>query len=321
MNPSNRTLARVSLYAGITLLGATSCNGQQEAGRMSSYHKLTDEEERVILDKGTERPFTGEYNDVTEKGVFLCRQCGVPLFLSEHKFKSSCGWPSFDDEIDGAVKRQIDADGRRTEILCDRCDGHLGHVFEGERLTEKNLRHCVNSISMRFMPLQKDGIQRGIFAGGCFWGVEHHLAKLDGVVDVTSGYTGGHLVNPTYRQVCEKDTGHAEAVMVSFDPEKISYEDIARRFFEIHDPTQRNRQGPDVGAQYRSAAFYLSLGQKKTIEKLIEELEENGYDVVTQVVPAHEFYPAEEYHQNYYAGKGRDPVCHAYVPRFESPGQ
>ena len=305
----------------IPLIVTTGCSEKMEAGNMSSYHNLTDEEKRVIIDKGTERPFTGEYNNVPEKGVFLCRQCGAPLFMSEHKFKSGCGWPSFDDEIAGAVKRQTDADGRRTEIVCAKCDGHLGHVFEGEQLTENDLRHCVNSISMRFMPLRKDGLERGIFAGGCFWGVEHHLAKLDGVKDVTSGYTGGHVVDPTYRQVCGKDTGHAEAVMVSFDPKKVSYEEVAKHFFEIHDPTQRDRQGPDLGSQYRSAVFYLSLDQKATVEKLIGQLEENGSEVATQVAPAHEFYPAEDYHQDYYAKKGRNPACHAYVPRFETGGR
>ncbi|MCF7853179.1 MAG: bifunctional methionine sulfoxide reductase B/A protein [Candidatus Pacebacteria bacterium] len=284
---------------------------------MSRYHKLSESEQDVIIHGGTERPFTGEYNEFDEKGVYLCKQCGAPLFLSEHKFKSGCGWPSFDDEIEGAIKRLPDADGRRTEIRCARCDGHLGHVFEGERLTEKNLRHCVNSISMKCMPVRKGGLERGIFAGGCFWGVEHHLAKPPGVKNVIAGYTGGHVVNPTYRQVCGKNTGHAEAVMVWFDPKTIGYEDVARRFFEIHDPTQKNRQGPDIGAQYRSAVFYLTVDQKRVIEKLVSQLEENGYEVVTQVSPAHEFYAAEDYHQDYYRNKGADPVCHAYEPRFE----
>ncbi|MFO7822012.1 MAG: bifunctional methionine sulfoxide reductase B/A protein [Lentisphaeria bacterium] len=283
---------------------------------MSKYHELSKEEKRVILNKGTERPFTGKYTDHAAKGVYLCQQCGAPLFLSEDKFKSGCGWPSFDDEIEGAVKRRPDADGRRTEIVCARCNGHLGHVFKGEQLTEKNLRHCVNSVSMKFLPLEENGLRRGIFAGGCFWGVEHYLDKLPGVKKVVSGYTGGNVVNPTYRQVCSKGTGHAEAVMVWFDPEKINYEELAKKFFEIHDPTQKNRQGPDIGEQYRSAVFYLSSEQKATVEKLIKQLRENGYDVVTEVAPAHEFYPAEDYHQDYFIKKGADPACHAYEERF-----
>jgi peptide-methionine (R)-S-oxide reductase len=115
------------------------------------FNTLTLEEQRVILHKGTEQPFTGEYTDLFEGGYYACKQCETPLYRSEHKFPSHCGWPSFDDEIEGSVKRVPDADGRRIEIVCAKCDGHLGHVFEGEYLTEKNIRHCVNSISMKFV--------------------------------------------------------------------------------------------------------------------------------------------------------------------------
>jgi peptide methionine sulfoxide reductase msrA/msrB len=160
-----------------------------------------------------------------------------------------------------------------------------------------------------------------IFAGGCFWGVEHHFQELDGVISATSGYTGGQTADPDYRAVCTGQTGHAEAVRVVFRPDRVSYEKLARLFFEIHAPTQLNRQGPDVGTQYRSAIFYLDEQQKNVAEKLIAELRAKGYDVVTQVLPASEFYPAEEYHQDYLTKNPWRPTCHVRVPRFNTTGK
>jgi peptide methionine sulfoxide reductase msrA/msrB len=276
---------------------------------------LTADEKAIIVNKGTERPFTGKYWNAIAKGVYLCRQCGAPLYLSDSKFKSDCGWPSFDDEIADAVKRKRDADGQRTEILCATCGGHLGHVFEGEKLTIRNTRHCVNSASLTFLPEANWPLQKGIFAGGCFWGVDHYFRQEPGVLAVRSGYTGGKIDHPTYKQVCTNTTGHAEAVEVLFDPNKTSYEKLARLFFEIHDPTQLNRQGPDIGLQYRSAIFYLNDDQKKTVEKLIGLLRERGYKVVTEVTPAATFWPAEDYHQDYIAKHPEWP-CHAKVSRF-----
>lgn len=275
--------------------------------------ELTDEEKRVIVDKGTERPYTGKYYNFDEKGTYTCKQCGAALYRSDDKFDSGCGWPSFDDEIAGAVKRVPDADGRRTEITCARCGAHLGHVFAGEGFTPKNTRHCVNSISMEFVPEEKQNAEKtetAIFAGGCFWGVEYWMKKEPGVISVESGYIGGKTERPTYEEVCHKNTGHAEAVKVVFDPSKVSYETLAILFFEIHDPTQLNRQGPDIGDQYRSEVFYTTPRQKEIAEELIARLKAKGYDVKTRVTAATTFWPAEQYHQNYYERKGSIPYCH-----------
>lgn len=281
------------------------------------YNKLTEEEQRVLIHKGTERPFTGEYYQHKDKGTYICKRCDAPLYRSEDKFDSHCGWPSFDDEIPGAVKRVPDADGIRTEIVCNNCDAHLGHVFLGEQLTLKNVRHCVNSISMNFIPAKEEmKTEKAYFAGGCFWGVEYYFQKEEGVISTQVGYMGGHTSNPTYKEVCSGTTGHAEAMEVVYDPAVTDFEKLARLFFETHDPTQMNRQGPDIGDQYRSAIFYVGDEQKKIAEKLIVLLEENGYKVATELAPADTFWDAEDYHQDYYMNNGKQPYCHAYQERF-----
>ena len=304
-------------------------------------NKLTPEEERVIVGKGTEASFTGKYYLNTDAGVYQCKRCNAPLYRSGDKFDAGCGWPSFDDEIDGAVREVPDADGRRTEIVCAKCGAHLGHVFRGERFTEKNTRHCVNSISLSFVSESEDTTlmnedttgsataqsapvsstepgktAKAYFAGGCFWGTEYFLEKSEGVIEARVGYMGGHVDNPSYERVCSGTTGHAETVEVEYDPAKTDFETLARLFFEIHDPDQVNRQGPDIGPQYRSAVFYVDENQRKITEKLIGLLREKGYDVATEVVKAKEFWPAENYHQDYYDHNGKKPYCHAYQKRF-----
>lgn len=287
--------------------------------------KLTREERDIILAKGTERAFCeGTLSDNHKDGVYLCRLCSLPLFSSDSKFDSGTGWPSFFQPIDkDHVRFQRDTSHGmiRTEINCARCGGHLGHVFEdGPRPT--GLRFCLNSASMEFVE-KKDGkidlpaaampirTETAYFAGGCFWGVEDRFQQLPGVIDAVSGYMGGKTKDPTYKQVCAHDTGHAETVRVVFDPAKITYSDLLDKFFRFHDPTTLNRQGPDVGDQYRSAIFTVGKEQaaaaKATIERLGASDRFKNRRIVTQVIDAEsagKFYEAEEYHQDYHAKHG-----------------
>ena len=280
-------------------------------GEEMKYNELNSAEERVIVHRGTERPFSGKYYQNKENGTYICKRCGATLYRSEDKFDAHCGWPSFDDEIPGAIKRVPDADGRRTEIICNNCGAHLGHVFTGEKMTGKDIRHCVNSISLNFIPAQeKVQTKKAYFAGGCFWGTEYLFQNAEGVISSRVGYMGGRKQDPTYREVCGGSTGHTEAIEVVYDPAETTYEKLARLFFEIHDPTQVNRQGPDIGEQYRSAIFYLDKEQKQTAEKLIRILGEKGYEIATELTPAGTFWEAEEYHQDYYRNQGGSPYCH-----------
>jgi peptide methionine sulfoxide reductase msrA/msrB len=277
------------------------------------YSELTPEEEKVILHKGTEAPFTGALLNNKAKGTYVCRRCNAPLFRSSDKFESGCGWPSFDDAIPGAVSWVPDADGRRTEIICENCGAHLGHVFAGEGFTPKNTRHCVNSISMKFIPEKPE---TAYFASGCFWGTEFYMMKASGVISTAVGFMGGHVEYPTYEQVCTKTTGHIETTQVIFDASLTSYENLVRLFFETHDFTQTDGQGPDIGPQYRSFIFYLNEEQKQIAEKYIGILTEKGYQVATTLELASTFWKAEDYHQQYYDHKGTRPYCHTYKKIF-----
>jgi len=280
------------------------------------YNKLTPKEQRIIIDKGTEAPFTGKYDKFDKEGAYLCKRCGAKLFESDDKFHSGCGWPSFDDAIPNAVKKVKDADGIRTEILCANCGAHLGHVFTGEGYTDKNTRFCVNSISLNFD--EKKSFKSAHFAGGCFWGVEYYFNKLKGVLDVKSGYMGGNIQNPTYKEICSGKTGHFETVEVEYDPNMVSFEEVAKFFFEIHDPTQANGQGPDIGSQYLSVVFYDNDKEKAIVEKLIKILEDKDLKIATKLISADgkPFYEAEDYHQDYYDKHHKVPYCHAYKKRF-----
>ncbi|MEE2779642.1 MAG: bifunctional methionine sulfoxide reductase B/A protein [Myxococcota bacterium] len=274
------------------------------------WKTLSTAERHIVESCGTEPPGTGKWLKHESKGTYTCTRCGAPLFSSETKFDSRSGWPSFDDGLTGAVREL--PDGMRVEIRCARCDGHLGHVFRGEGFTSRDTRHCVNSLSMDF---HGGPLEEAFFAGGCFWGVELLLESVPGVLNVQSGYMGGTTKNPSYRQVIVGLGGHAEAVRVTFDPAVVSYQTLAQRFFEIHDPTQVDRQGPDVGAQYRSAIFVTGAAQDKVAKGLIKILERDGLKVATRVHPAGVFWPAEDYHQDYYVRTGKEPYCHSRNPR------
>lgn len=272
----------------------------------------------IIRDKGTETPFSCELNTAAKTGSYLCRQCGQALFRTSSEFHSGCGWPSFDAEVPNAVKQQPDADGKRTEILCNQCSAHLGHVFQGEKFTAKDTRYCVNGLSLEFVEeAQILHTEEAIFAAGCFWGVEYYFKKLPGVLKTEVGYSGGRTQNPNYQQVCAGNTGHLEVIRVLFDPQKINYQKIVRYFFEIHDFTQTDGQGPDLGEQYLSAIFYFDASQEKVANDVISALEKKGHQIATQLLPVAIFWPAETYHQDYYQKNSKQPYCHRWQKLFD----
>ena len=264
------------------------------------FSNLNHKEREVIVNKGTEDPFSGEYNDHFDAGIFICRACKSPLFESNTKFDSGCGWPSFDDEIEGSISRIEDLSGGRvrTEICCKKCDGHLGHVFNGEQITQKDTRHCVNSLSIQFK--KYDNLSIAYFGAGCFWSVEKIFRDTKGVYMCQSGYMGGDTKNPNYREVCTGTTNHAEVVKVYFDEKEVLYDSLLQIFWNNHNPTSLNRQGLDIGTQYRSVIYYTSDVQKDSANSSLITSQKNWDSlIVTQIEKSTVFYRAEEYHQNY----------------------
>jgi peptide methionine sulfoxide reductase msrA/msrB len=284
---------------------------------------LTPEQYEVMRKCGTERPFTGQYNDFWEEGVYVCAGCGAPLFLSSTKYEHGTGWPSFTapaEETNIEYRDDYSLLSKRVEARCSACGAHLGHVFD-DGPGPTYLHYCVNSDSLGFKPetaggsdgtaVAAKGAETATFAAGCFWGVEHKLGKVPGVISTVVGYTGGKTIDPTYEEVCSERTGHAEAVQVTFDPERLSYGELVRQFFSIHDPTQVNRQGPDKGTQYRSAIFYRGETQRAEALKIKDEINASGRykkPLATELVQATAFYKAEEYHQKYFEKHGY--VCY-----------
>ena len=284
--------------------------------------RLTPEQYRILRRQGTEQAFCGLLWDHHEDGTYCCRGCGLPLFASEQKFESGTGWPSYWAPVAKENVRTISDTSylmERTEIRCARCDGHLGHVFDdGPQPT--GLRYCLNSESLVFVPktqLATDpegGHLREVayFAGGCFWGVEEAFRTLPGVTDTSVGFMGGTAVHPTYEQVCTHTTGHAETVRVEYDPQQTSYASLLDVFFKSHDPTQKNRQGPDVGDNYRSAVFVAGDSQRAAVESKLKDLQASGRyanPITTEVTQATAFWKAEDYHQHYLLKHG-EAQCH-----------
>ncbi|MDG1283376.1 MAG: bifunctional methionine sulfoxide reductase B/A protein [Flavobacteriales bacterium] len=264
------------------------------------FSHLTSEEKKVLIDKGTEAPFSGKYNNFFDAGIFICRACKAPLYESNTKFNSGCGWPSFDDEISGSIKRYDDFSGGRirTEICCAKCDGHLGHVFVGEKITLNDTRHCVNSLSIQFKSY--NNLERVTFGAGNFWKIENIFKNKSGIYMTSVGFMGGDIENPTYDEVSRGDTNHIEVVDIFFDSSVITFDELLKIFWFNHDPTSLNRQVDVEGSKYSSVIFYYTKKQKDYSEKaIILEEKKRKNQIITKLEPAKIFYRAEEYHQNY----------------------
>ncbi len=338
---------------------ADGSGASKSEAKMNDFKKPTTEELKKQLDPvqfavtqqcGTEPPFRNAYWNNKKAGIYVDVVSGEALFSSLTKFDSGSGWPSFTAPLTkGAVVEKADQTHgmTRVEVRSKQGDSHLGHVFEDGPADKGGLRYCINSASLRFVPveemekagygnllepfikagLHKPGtnatagatagrVETAVLAGGCFWGMEEILRKIPGVISTRVGYTGGTIPNPTYKQVCTGITGHAEAIEINFNPDKITFEGVLDYFFRMHDPTTKNRQHNDVGTQYRSAIFYKGEKQRAAATAVLKKFDQSGRfkkPVVTEIVEATTFWPAEDYHQAYLQKNPGGYNCHVLV--------
>jgi peptide methionine sulfoxide reductase msrA/msrB len=341
----NRDLSRQLLLSAIAAMVVLFLSGGESMADKPSddlKQRLNPMQFHVTQQCGTEPPFNNEYWNNHAAGIYVDIVSGEPLFSSIDKFDSGTGWPSFTKPIAKAVvKEKVDKSYGmiRTEVRSGKADSHLGHVFT-DGPGANGLRYCINSASLRFVPvdrLEAEGYSEykelfgaaaarnedkvnatpktevAVLAGGCFWGVEELIRKLPGVLSTEVGYIGGNIPNPNYDRVSTGVTGYAESVRIEFDPSKLTYADLLRFFFKLHDPTTPNRQGNDRGTQYRSAIFYTSEKQEQVARDVIREVDKSGKwraPVVTQLVAASAWYPAEDYHQDYLQKHPDGYTCH-----------
>jgi len=325
-------------FQGCTTMKKNTNNEQNDANINNNINeeelkkKLSPLQYNVTRQCGTEPAFNNEYWNNKKPGLYVDIITGEPLFISTKKFDSGTGWPSFTEPInENSIIKNVDRSHGmdRVEVKAKKSNSHLGHVFD-DGPGPNGLRYCINSASLKFIPIEKlkeagygeylhlfetssnqdnSTVKKeiAIFGAGCFWGVEEVFRKIPGVIKTTVGYSGGNNANPTYEDVCTGRTGHAEVIKIEFNNEQVSYEKLLEIFFKSHDPTTLNRQGPDVGTQYRSVIFFFSSKQEEAAKKAIEKLKNSGRysrQIVTAVERAGAFYPAEEYHQKYYQKRG-----------------
>lgn len=275
--------------------------------------QLTDEQYQVTRKKGTERAFSSQMCSLFEPGLYACVCCDTMLFDSNEKFESGTGWPSFTQPIKPnviAYYNDISYGMQRIETTCNTCEAHLGHVFP-DGPEPSGLRYCMNAVALKKINRH---LQKATFGGGCFWCTEAVFHQLIGVVSVESGYSGGEIINPSYREVCTDTTGHAEVIQITFNASEISYGDLLRIHLSTHDPTQLNQQGADKGTQYRSIILTHDAEQEHIAEEVITEMRDLfEKPIVTEIKPFKVFYKAEEAHQNYYANNPEARYCKAVI--------